>query len=196
IRGTYADYIVQVNGRRYFIVEVKSMGLELSEKHLRQAVNYAANEGIDWALLTNAKRFDFYRILFTKPIDSRRVFSVDLGDKAQLKKGAEQLQYLTRTLLPSKGLDSLWHKYSALEPSNVCRLLFSKQVIGYVRRELKRSHKTRFEEDEIKNVLTRIIEERIETAKPRKTKKSRKRRADQPKLVVEKQAAPADSTLV
>src|SRR3989338_8052763 len=62
IRGTYADYVIQIKGKRYFIVEVKAMPIELSEKHLRQVTNYAANEGIDWALLTNGKKFDFYKI--------------------------------------------------------------------------------------------------------------------------------------
>ncbi len=30
IRGTYADYIIQLKGKRYFIVEVKAMSIELS----------------------------------------------------------------------------------------------------------------------------------------------------------------------
>lgn len=180
IRGTYADYIVQMKGKRYFIVEVKSMGLELSPKHLRQAVNYAANEGIEWALLTNARRFDFYRIIFEKPIDSREVFSVDLSDETQLKAAVDNLQYLTKTLLLQRGLDNLWHKYSALEPTNVSKLLYSKPIINYIRRELKRSHKTRFEADEIKHVITRIIEDEMAPAKPHRTKKGRKKRMTKP----------------
>jgi hypothetical protein len=179
IRGTYADYIVQMKGKRYFVVEVKSMGIDLSPKHLRQAVNYAANEGIDWALLTNARRFDFYKILFTKPIDSRKVFSLDLSDEGQLKIAADSLQYLTKHLLPKKGLECLWHKYSALEPSNVSRLLFAKTIISYLRRDLKRTFKTKFSEDEIKHVINRIIEEQIEDVKPRKSR--RKKRSHVPK---------------
>ena len=65
IRGTYADYVIQLNGTRHFLVEVKALSFALSEKHLRQAINYGANEGIEWALLTNGKCFDFYRILST-----------------------------------------------------------------------------------------------------------------------------------
>ncbi len=180
IRGTYADYIVQMKGKRYFIVEVKSMGLELSQKHLRQAVNYAANEGIEWALLTNAKRFDFYRILFTKPIDSRKVFSVDLSDERQLRASSDHLQYLTKQLLPGRGLDHLWHRYSALEPSNVSRMLFSKPILNYLRRELRRMYKSKFTEDEIKDVITRVIEERIESSKQPRTRRARKRRTRAP----------------
>src|SRR4051812_18270218 len=46
IKGTYADYMVQTNGIRHFLVEVKALSLELSDKHLRQTINYGANEGI------------------------------------------------------------------------------------------------------------------------------------------------------
>ena len=85
IKGTYADYVVQLNGIRHFLVEVKAYSLELSEKHLRQTVNYGANEGIEWALLTNGRSFDFYKILFNKPIESRKVFSIDLTNVSNYK---------------------------------------------------------------------------------------------------------------
>ena|SRR5438552_1957629 len=58
IRGTYADYVMQVEGERHFLVEVKALALQLSEKHIRQTVNYGANEGIEWALLTNGRMFE------------------------------------------------------------------------------------------------------------------------------------------
>lgn len=60
IKGTYADYIVQIDGKRHFLVEVKAFSLELSDKHLRQAINYGANEGIEWAILTNGRQFQLY----------------------------------------------------------------------------------------------------------------------------------------
>src|SRR5882724_220512 len=44
IRGTYADYVVQIKGTRHFLVEVKALTLTLSDKHLRQVINYGANE--------------------------------------------------------------------------------------------------------------------------------------------------------
>ena len=39
IKGTYADYVIQVNKTRHFLVEVKALSFQLSEKHLRQTVN-------------------------------------------------------------------------------------------------------------------------------------------------------------
>ena len=175
IKGTYADYVIQIRGKRYFIIEVKKLPTELSQKHLRQAVNYAANEGIDWALLTNGKNFDFYKILFNKPIESSRVFSIDLSDESKLKSAAECLQYLTKPLILKKGLDYLWNKVSALDPINLSRLLYAKPILRRLRRQLKRTYKAKFSDEEITVALTRIIEDKVEGVKPSRKRHRRKR---------------------
>lgn len=96
IKGTYADYVIQINKARHFLVEVKALSFELSEKHLRQTINYGANEGIEYALLTNGKSFEFYKIIFAKPISSHLIFSVELSDSTTQKEDIEYLQHLHR----------------------------------------------------------------------------------------------------
>lgn len=175
IRGTYADYVIQIKGKRYFIVEVKAMPIELSEKHLRQVINYAANEGIDWALLTNGRRFQLYRVLFNKPIESREVFTVDLSDESQLKDAVEDFQHMTKYLLPKRGLDHLWNRYQALEASSFSRLLYSSRIIGYLKRQLRKTFKTKFSDDDIISAITRVIVDEVMDVKPRKERKHKKR---------------------
>jgi hypothetical protein len=114
IRGTYADYVVQTKGDRKFLVEVKALSLNLTDKHLRQAINYGANEGIDWAVLTNGKDLRLYKIIFSKPIESELVFEIDLNED-NVKELADDLQYLHRDSIIKGGLDILWKKYSATE---------------------------------------------------------------------------------
>lgn len=161
IRGTYADYVIQSKGVRYFLVEVKALSLSLSDKHLRQAINYGANEGIEWALLTNGKQFDFYKILFQKPIESRLVFSLDLCDPTSLKNCIDIIQFLHRDSVLSKGLDKLWQKTIALDPKNVSGLLFGKPVINFIKRTLNKKFKHKFTDVEIENAINRIIHEQI-----------------------------------
>ena len=175
IRGTYADYVIQYKTERQFLVEVKALSFALSEKHLRQAINYGANEGIEWAMLTNGRNFQFYKILFNKPIESRKIFEFDLSDMAQCKESVESLQFLTKDAMANKGLVSLWSKTSALDPANVASLLFTPTVINFVKRTLKGKFKSKFSEDEITGSLKRIIHERIafenlRLEKPRKKK--------------------------
>jgi hypothetical protein len=162
IRGTYADYVTQIKGKRYFLVEVKAIHLLLSDKHLRQVVNYGANEGIDWALLTNGKTFDFYRILFKKPIESVKVFSIDITDPSKLNLFVEDLQYIHRDCVLQKGLDLLWKKYSALEPVNFSSLLFCKTITNYLKRELRKKYKNKFTDEEIENTLVKLVTEKVE----------------------------------
>jgi hypothetical protein len=163
IRGTYADYVIQTKGMRHFLVEVKSLSLSLSDKHLRQAINYGANEGIEWALLTNGKQFDFYKILFQKPIEARLVFSFDLSDASNLRKYVEIIQYLHRESILHKGLDRLWHKVVALDPKNVAGLLYAKPVINFIRRTLNKKYRNKFTEEEIENSINIIVQDKIET---------------------------------
>lgn len=157
IRGTYADYVVQIKGERHFLVEVKALSLSLSDKHLRQAINYGANEGIDWALLTNGKEIQFYKILFNKPIESKLIFKIDVGDPTRVKEAAECLQHLHRDEVVKKSLDFLWNKFTALEIYTIAGMLYNNTVINFLKRELKVKYKSKFEEEEIKQALTNMI---------------------------------------
>ena len=159
IRGTYADYVIQIKGKQYFLIEVKASSLELSEKHLRQAVNYAANEGIDWIMLTNGRRFDFYRVLFNKPIESRLVFSIDIGDASKVKSTADALQYLHRASVLKKGLNILWNKHNALESSTIASMLCAAPVVKFVNRTLNKKFKHKFSQDDILGAIHRVIED-------------------------------------
>jgi hypothetical protein len=157
IRGTYADYVIQTKGVRHFLIEVKALSFELSDKHLRQAINYGANEGIDYAMLTNGKEFQLYKILFTKPIESRLIFKIDLSDKANLKGAVEWLQYLHRDAVVSKSLDLLWKRFTALDASTIAGMLFNTKITSFLKRELKSKYKSKFDEKEIRDALTNMI---------------------------------------
>lgn len=170
IKGTYADYVVQINSIRHFLVEVKALSFQLSEKHLRQTVNYGANEGIDWALLTNGKSFDFYKILFTKPIESKKIFSIDLSD-GNLKKHIELIQYLHKESVIRKGLKFLWNKCEAVSPANIASMLYSEPVINLIKKMIKNKYEERCDEEEILKAINIIVADKIDpaTIKPFKT---------------------------
>lgn len=55
IRGEYADYVIQLARKKHIVIEVKSIQLDLNDRHLRQSLSYAANEGIDWIILFNGR---------------------------------------------------------------------------------------------------------------------------------------------
>ena len=159
IKGTYADYVVQLNGVRHFLVEVKAYSLELSEKHLRQTVNYGANEGIEWALLTNGRSFDFYKILFNKPIESRKVFSIDLTNVSNYKSAIEYLQYIHRDAIVKKS-----------------RFINKKEITNAIKKLIKSKYNEKCDDEELRQSLNRLVLEKInpEQVKPYKSSKKEK----------------------
>jgi hypothetical protein len=187
IKGTYADYVIQLDGDRPFLVEVKAMQFELSDKHLRQAVNYAANEGIEWILLTNGKDFQLYKVIFGQPIDSKLVFDLRLMED-DLKTACEFFQYLTRAAVLKNGLAYLWNRFSALSPHSLASFLYSSKIIAILKKELKEKYETTFDEEDIINALTNVIEEKVEGVKPMKEKK----KVEKPRVKEEIQGTEAD----
>ena len=53
IRTSYCDLAIKIDNKVEFLIEIKAIGLDLKENHLRQAIDYGANEGIPWVILTN-----------------------------------------------------------------------------------------------------------------------------------------------
>lgn len=160
------------------MVEVKALSLQLSDKHLRQAINYGANEGIDWALLTNGQNFELYRIIFSKPIEARKVFSIDFTDKEKFKENVEFVEFLHRELVLNKGLDLLWNKTVALDPEYIAGYLYDPTVTNFIKRNLNKKFKTKFCDQEIFNSINKIVAEPIplEKIKTIKIKKEVKKK--------------------
>jgi len=85
IRGTYVDLATKIDGVLQTLIEVKAIGLDLKDAHVKQAVDYAANQGVDWVLLTNGISWRVYRVIFAKPIDQELVIDIDfLRDESQV----------------------------------------------------------------------------------------------------------------
>src|SRR4030095_12000196 len=78
IRGTFCDLAVKLGGHLAFLIEVKAIGLELKDQHVKQAVDYAANQGCEWVALTNAIGWKVYKVCFSKPIEQELVVDLDL----------------------------------------------------------------------------------------------------------------------
>jgi hypothetical protein len=77
IRGTYCDLAIKLDNKLATLIEAKAIGLELKEQHVKQAVDYAANQGIDWVLLTNGVTWRVYHLIFAKPIEQELVLEFD-----------------------------------------------------------------------------------------------------------------------
>jgi predicted type IV restriction endonuclease len=73
IHGTHCDLATRIDGKYQMLIEVKAIGLDLKEGHAKQAVDYAANQGVEWVALTNGNIWKVFRVIFGKPIDTELV---------------------------------------------------------------------------------------------------------------------------
>jgi hypothetical protein len=139
IRGTFCDLAIRVEGKVYYLAEVKSAGTNLNENHLRQAVNYGAHHGIEWILLTNAIEWKVYRIKFGQPIDWSEVYHFDMC-KLSTRSADDlgKLFMLCRESISSDSLADYHRQMQILNRYTVAELLQSEALIGALRREIRR----------------------------------------------------------
>lgn len=167
IKGTYADYVIQLGKKRQIVIEVKAIQIDLNEKHIRQSLNYAANEGIDWVLLTNGKQWLFFRVLFEKPIKSKLVFNLDLSVDEDFKKALKKFEYLTKKCVQQGDLEKYWNRFIAIEPKNLCLNLYESDTLRLLKRKLKKATGINFSEEDLFDAIHEIIINKIDTNKPK-----------------------------
>lgn len=70
--GTFVDLAVELDGDLRFLIEVKAIGVPLKDNHhVKQAVDYGADKGVEWVVLTNGATWRVYKIILAQPIDTR-----------------------------------------------------------------------------------------------------------------------------
>ncbi|MBN1820493.1 MAG: type I restriction enzyme HsdR N-terminal domain-containing protein [Prolixibacteraceae bacterium] len=139
IRGTYCDLAVKIDGKIKYLIEVKAADISLNDSHLRQALNYAANQGIEWIVLTNSIDWCLYHIKFGQPIDHEEVTSFNLLD-INLKNEDDQRKMF---LLCREGISTdaigVFHQHAQiLNKYTVAYILQSDIVLTLLKKELKK----------------------------------------------------------
>ncbi|HEX8517179.1 MAG TPA: restriction endonuclease subunit R [Bacteroidia bacterium] len=138
IRGTFCDLALKIDGKLTILLEAKAIGIDLKEPHVKQAVDYAANKGIEWVILTNAVTWRVYKILFTKPIQNILVLEFDLLQiKNKSAQGIELLYNLTKEGVSKNSLDDFFFQKQAKNKFMIGNILYSESVLNAVRKELK-----------------------------------------------------------
>jgi predicted type IV restriction endonuclease len=139
IRGTYVDLAVKVDEDVRFLIEIKAVGIELKDAHVKQAIDYAANEGIEWVVLTNGAVWRIYKVHFGKPIEKILVCELDaIATNARDPEVLECFGNLSREAF-SKGTmaELLLHK-QVTSKFTVAAVLQTDFILEVLRREIRR----------------------------------------------------------
>lgn len=159
IRGTYCDLALKLDGKVRLLMEVKAIGSELKEAHIKQAVDYAANQGIEWVALTNAVHWHIYRVTFAQPIGQDLVEEFDfLALNPKTDADLEFLYLLTKEGLTRSVLEEYHLQRQAMSRFFLGAMILSDPVLEVVRRELRRvSPGVKIEVEEIRAILSEEV---------------------------------------
>lgn len=176
IRGTWCDLAIKIDGKFEYLIEVKAIGLELKDAYTKQAVDYSANKGTDWVILTNAEIWRIYKVTFSKPIDSELILEINFLELNPKKSGDIELLYnLTREGLMKKALGDFHTQQQALSRFFMGALVVSNPVLEVIRRELRRiSPDVKIDLEQIKSVLVNDVLKR-EVVESEKAEEARKK---------------------
>lgn len=155
IRGTFCDLATKIDGVLQLLIEVKAIGLDLKEAHVKQAIDYAANQGVEWVVLTNGVTWRVYKVTFAKPIGQELVIDIDFCSlNSRNAKDVESIFLLCKEGWIKSVLGEFHTQKQALSRFFLGALLMSDPVLQLLRRELRRlSPDVRVETDEILSVL-------------------------------------------
>jgi predicted type IV restriction endonuclease len=162
IRSTYCDLAIRVKGRLQYLIEVKSIGTDLKDNHLRQAIEYGSREGVEWVLLTNGAVWQAHRIRFEQPIDHDMVFSVDLlGSETKPSEIVEKLYLVSKDAGNASQIDLYWKHKEATSRYVVAQLLMESPALAMLRRQLRALFPgLKVSEDEIEELLRNEVVKR------------------------------------
>lgn len=159
IKSTYCDLAVKIEGKLVLLIEVKSVNSELKDTQIKQAVDYGANQGIEWVVLTNAQQWQIYKISYGQPIGHDLLVTLDLlALNPKVKDDVEALFLLTREAQGKSLLDQYHQQRQALSRFAIGAVVLSDPVLSAVRRELKRlSPDVKIDTEEIAHVLAEEV---------------------------------------
>jgi len=143
IRGTFCDLAVKVDG---------TLGcLDLKEQHIKQAVDYATNQGCEWVVLTNACTWMIFRLSFAKPIEHSLIATIDIANLNSKKSvSLDLLWILSREGWKKSHLESFAEEQELLSKYTVAAVIQSDAIVGLIRRELRRINpNARIDEEDV-----------------------------------------------
>lgn len=155
IKKTFCDLAIKIEGKIKLLMEIKAIGLELKDDHIKQAVDYGANAGIEWVILTNGMNWQIYRITFSKPIDKELVYEINFSNiNPKNENHIEPVYYLCKEALGKSLLDEYHSQKQALSKYYIGQMILTETILDVIKRELKRlTPGVKIENEEIEEVL-------------------------------------------
>ena len=155
IKGTYCDLAIKVEGDVKFLIEVKAIGINLNEKHIRQATHYGADKGIEWIVLTNGIDWIIYKMSYGNKIAHTQICRFDFTElNLRDQQHQDHLFILCKEGLKRAAIEE-FHAYKKIvNRFYISAILMGDSVTDLIRKELKKSSSgIKFDDKEIESIL-------------------------------------------
>lgn len=155
IKNNYCDLAVKVDDRLEFLIEVKAIGITLQDKHYQQALDYGANNGTEWIILTNAVVWKVYKIKFEKPISTELVCEFSFSElKPKNSSDMEKLYILCKEGLRRNAIDEFTQHKMVVNRQFIGAIIQSATIVEAIKKELKKINtQIRIDSDEILGII-------------------------------------------
>lgn len=155
VRSTFCDLALKVADKVQFLIEAKAIGIDLKETHIKQAVDYGANHGVQWVVLTNGIEWQIYRIRFEQPINYDLVCSYDfLLLNPRDEKDQESLFILAKEALAKNAREDFYEKVQSVNRFVIGALILNDVLLNTIRRELRKlSEGIRIDTSDVEQII-------------------------------------------
>ncbi|HWO57339.1 MAG TPA: type I restriction enzyme HsdR N-terminal domain-containing protein [bacterium] len=179
MKGKYVDLAIKLDGAIKILIEVKSAGVTLRDRHIEQAEGYASRNNYEWVLLTNGIVWTLYHLSFEEGIEYERVFSVDIG-QCELDEACECFSLLSRDSIRKNLHEKHWEHQSALSPAQLGKSIFREDVLMYLRRIIRKQNGILVDLEDLANAIQGMLStETRELMGPPRIRRQRRRTASE-----------------
>jgi len=177
IRNTYCDLAVKIDDKPAFLIEVKAIGITLNQNHLRQAIQYASTEGIEWVILTNGDNWQAHRVIFEKPVKTEVVFDLSLIESSNSQELLDIFFLLSKEGVKKSAIDVFHEETQLTSRYMVAATLLTEPVLTAIRKQLKAlSVKVKISNEDIQQTISTQVLKR-EVTEGEEAEKAKKRLA-------------------
>ena len=161
VASHYVDLAIKIRGDVKMLIEVKAITSKLRDVHVSQAVNYAANEGINTAILTNLDEWRVYYVSLDEgKVNAETVFEFSLlSDKP--KDILPYLKLISREGLTKGHLNKFMIEATSVTDRNLLLAMLSEPVLKAITKELKNITGHKVNNDTLKRAIINLFSEDI-----------------------------------
>jgi len=156
VKDRYVDYSIKLNNKTVFFIEVKQAGIELKEKHIEQASNYAANANVQWIALTNGRYWQLYHLTFEEGIQSDLIWSADILE-SDLREASSKISLLHKKSVLKGEHEEYYGRIKTLSPKNIIQAIFQEDTLMVIRKHLKKMTNIKVEEEGLVASIKRML---------------------------------------